>query len=135
MASTTSSPSDAAVLATTRPESSQRGQVLMRRRYVISRPSRAQAANAPRCPSGRNQCHLAGTGEAPIVLNRRLRRLTSIQGSPVDSSLSRRELLRQAAAAAAALAFPAPALACGARPPRDGRGTTDTDQERLLSWT
>jgi hypothetical protein len=107
----------------------------MRRRYVISRRSPAQAANAPLCPSGRNQCHLASTGEAPIVLDRRLRRLTSIQRSPVDSSLSRRELLRQAAAAAAALAFPAPALACRARSPRHGRGTTDTDQERLLSWT
>jgi len=53
----------------------------------------------------------------------------------VDSPLSRRELLRQAAAAAAALAFPAPALACWGKSPLHGGSRTDTDQERLLSWS
>ncbi|MFL5531759.1 MAG: N-acetylmuramoyl-L-alanine amidase-like domain-containing protein [Gemmatimonadales bacterium] len=54
---------------------------------------------------------------------------------PVDSTLSRRELLRQAAAAAAALTFPAPLLACRGKSRLPGRGRADTDQERLLSWT
>ncbi len=54
---------------------------------------------------------------------------------PVDSTLSRRELLRQAAAAAAVLAFPAPLLACRGKSRLPGPGTADTDQERLLSWT
>jgi len=54
---------------------------------------------------------------------------------PVDSTLSRRELLRQAAAAAAAMAFPAPLLACPGKSRLHGLGVPDTDQERLLSWT
>src|SRR3954467_5246065 len=52
---------------------------------------------------------------------------------PVDSTLSRRELLRQAAAAA--LAFPAPLLACRGKSRLHGPRTADTDQERLVSWT
>ena len=54
---------------------------------------------------------------------------------PVDSTLSRRELLRQVAAAAATMAFPTPLLACRGKSRLHGPGTADTDQERLLSWT
>jgi hypothetical protein len=53
----------------------------------------------------------------------------------VDSSLSRRELLRLATTAAAALAWPAPALACHGKPRPHGSSTADTDRERLVSWT
>jgi hypothetical protein len=51
----------------------------------------------------------------------------------VDLTLSRRALLRQAAAAAAALAFPAPLLAC-ADAKRGEAARPDPDRERLLSW-
>ena len=54
---------------------------------------------------------------------------------PVDSTFSRRELLRQAAAAAAAMAFPTPLLACRGKSRLHGPGVADTDQERLVSWT
>jgi N-acetylmuramoyl-L-alanine amidase-like len=54
---------------------------------------------------------------------------------PVDSTLSRRELLRQAAAAAAAMGFPSPLLACRGKSRLHGPGVADTDEERLLSWT
>jgi hypothetical protein len=52
----------------------------------------------------------------------------------VDSTLSRRELVKLAAAAAAALAFPAPALARRTKSPGYGSGPSDTDRERLVSW-
>ena len=54
---------------------------------------------------------------------------------PVDSTLSRRELLRQVAAATAAMAFPTPLLACRGKSRLHGTGIADTDHERLLSWT
>ncbi len=54
---------------------------------------------------------------------------------PVDSTFSRRELLRQAAAVAAAMAFPTPLLAGPGKSRLHGLGVPDTDQERLLSWT
>lgn len=44
--------------------------------------------------------------------------------------LSRRDLLRHAAAAAAAVALPAPLAACAGRP-----ASSDPDRERLTAWT
>ena len=53
----------------------------------------------------------------------------------MDSTVSRRELLRLAAAAAAALAWPAPALACRGKSRLHVSSTADTDRERLASWS
>ena len=49
--------------------------------------------------------------------------------------VSRRTLLRQAAAVAAALVLPAPVLACGGAPTGKRTSPGDTDRERLASWT
>src|SRR5215216_1418154 len=84
-----------------------------------------------------DQCHLASTGDVPIVLDPAFSEpgARPMKRPPVDSTLSRRELLRLAMTAAAALAWPAPALACHGKSRPHGFSASDTDRERLLSWT
>src|SRR5215213_3887452 len=83
--------------------------------------SREATPLAGQRPFEAEECHLTST--------------VGTYSSYMNQLVSRRTLLRQAAAAAATLVLPAPVLACGGATPRKRAIPGDPNRERLASWT